>query len=357
MTLSISSQGIASGSFGSFTAVMVKTAGSNYFGATAIVKNDESGLFDFTTLMPSSGGAVGISGLLPAFSATPTFNIGTIGTAATAANQASQITQETAIATGVGTPADAAWTSGSGTEIAILKNIATNQMQASGGSVSLSGLLPAYSATPTFNIGTLGGGATAANQALSLTQETISASALGTPSDTAWVSGSGSIVSVLKKIATGGGSAVTISDGSDATLGSQADAAWSGSGSGTEMAVLKAIYAQVAGLPDSTPVAAIRSTALEASHVFKSSAGSLIDTYCLATVSGFYMLFDATSVPADGAVTPLGVIPVGAFEASSFDLQSNYPLSFTTGLVGVFSTTGPFTKTASAMAFMSARIQ
>jgi hypothetical protein len=357
MALTISSQGVATGSFGSFTAVMVKTAGGNYFGATAVIKNDESGIFDFTTLMPSSGGTVGLSGTLPAFTATPTVNIGTISTIATAANQASQLTQQTAVATGVGTPADTAWVSGSGTQIAILKNLSTTLMPSSGGSVALAGTLPAFAAIPTVNLGTIGGGATAVNQASQLTQETISAAALGTPADTAWVSGSGSVVAVLKKIATAGAGAVTIADGSDATLGSQADAAWSGSGSGSEMAVLKAIYAELAAMPDSIPVAAIRSTALEASHVFKASAGSLIDTYCLATVSGFYMLFDATSVPADGVVTPLGVIPVGAYEASSFDLQSNCPLTFTTGLIGVFSTTGPFIKSASAMAFMSARIQ
>jgi hypothetical protein len=44
--------------------------------------------------------------------------------ASTAANQTSQITQETAINTVLGTQADAAWVSGSGTAIAILKNIA-----------------------------------------------------------------------------------------------------------------------------------------------------------------------------------------------------------------------------------------
>lgn len=47
------------------------------------------------------------SGTLPAFAATPTFNLGTIGTAATAANQASQITQETATAAALGTTTDA----------------------------------------------------------------------------------------------------------------------------------------------------------------------------------------------------------------------------------------------------------
>jgi hypothetical protein len=48
----------------------------------------------------------------------------TVTGVATASNQTSQITQETAINTVLGTQADAAWVSGSGTAVAILKNIA-----------------------------------------------------------------------------------------------------------------------------------------------------------------------------------------------------------------------------------------
>ena len=106
----------------------------------------------------------------------------------------------------------------------------------------------------------------------------------------------------------------------------------------------------------STPVAVAQSMALESSHLFKTGAGKLLDTYCLATVAGYYMLFDATSAPADGAVTPLAVINVGAGETVSFSYPPFFPLSFATGLVGVFSTNGPFTKTASATAYMSGRV-
>ncbi len=61
-----------------------------------------------------------------AISGTVTANIGTVGTLSTAANQTSQITQETASATAAGTPADAAWVSGSGSLIAIAKTISAN---------------------------------------------------------------------------------------------------------------------------------------------------------------------------------------------------------------------------------------
>jgi hypothetical protein len=106
-----------------------------------------------------------------------------------------------------------------------------------------------------------------------------------------------------------------------------------------------------------TPVAAIRSVALESGHIFKSSAGSLLDAYCVTTsVGGFYMLFDQTTVPADGAVTPHVFVNVGAGASGSIAYPTYFPLSFTSGLVGVFSSTGPFTKTASATAFLSARV-
>lgn len=57
----------------------------------------------------------GISGTLPAFATTPTFNIGTIGSIATTANQASMIAA-------LGAPADAAWGgSGAGSLVALEK--------------------------------------------------------------------------------------------------------------------------------------------------------------------------------------------------------------------------------------------
>jgi hypothetical protein len=90
----------------------------------------------------------GITGTLPAFAATPTVNLGTIAGVATQTTLA-------AIQTALGTPFQA------------------------GGSIAntafgILGTLPAFAATPTVNLGTLGGAGTAANQA------TIIA-ALGTP--------------------------------------------------------------------------------------------------------------------------------------------------------------------------------
>ena len=49
--------------------------------------------------------------------------------------------------------------------------------------------------------------------------------AQGTTTDVAWVSGAGTVISLLKKIASAGGSAVSIADGSDVVEGALADAA------------------------------------------------------------------------------------------------------------------------------------
>lgn len=95
------------------------------------------------------------------------------------------------------------------------------------------------------------------------------------------------------------------------------------------------------------------STALEASRLIKSSNGNLYWlTVSVGAASGWLMLFDATSVPADGAVTPIWFAPVksdGTNGLQSIEMQS-IPMHFANGILAVFSTTGPFTKTASATA-------
>lgn len=83
---------------------------------------------------------------------------------------------------------------------------------------------------------------------------------LGTEADTAWTSGSGTAIAILKKIATNtaafsgavtisgplgtqsiaGSVATTIADGANVTQGSEADTAWSGTGNSTVVAALKA---------------------------------------------------------------------------------------------------------------------
>lgn len=96
------------------------------------------------------------------------------------------------------------------------------------------------------------------------------------------------------------------------------------------------------------------SVALEASHQIKGSNGNLYWlTITIGATSGWLLLFDATAAPADGAgVTPLYAVPVASDGTSGFasmEIQ-DLPMHFANGISAVFSTTGPFTKTASATA-------
>jgi len=99
-------------------------------------------------------------------------------------------------------------------------------------------------------------------------------------------------------------------------------------------------------------ISRVGSTAAEASHVLKSSAGSLYAlTVVTGATSGWLMLFDAVSAPADGAVTPFWAkyLPSDG-TAGDLSLEWSVPLAFATGITAVFSSTGPFTKTGSTTA-------
>jgi hypothetical protein len=107
-------------------------------------------------------------------------------------------------------------------------------------------------------------------------------------------------------------------------------------------------------------IAPVVSTALESCHVLKASPGNL---YTLAVTiqatSGVLQVFNATSAPSDGAVTPIWWIPVvsnGTFGGGSW--AWDFPLRGSTGLVACFSSaTTPFTKTASATAAITAGVE
>jgi hypothetical protein len=106
--------------------------------------------------------AFGISGTLPAFASTPTFNLGTLNGAATSANQATIISDLGIINATLGSPFQAGGSIGNS-------------------SFGISGTLPAFAATPTFNLGTLNGAATAANQSTIITDLGTINSTLGSP--------------------------------------------------------------------------------------------------------------------------------------------------------------------------------
>ncbi len=122
-------------------------------------------------------------------------------------------------------------------------------------------------------------------------------------------------------------------------------------GTGILGVAISPVSASAAGLTPSV------STAVESNRVLKASAGNLysLDVTAGAT-SGYVLIFNATSAPADGAVTPLYCWPLGANQSLSRSWNSP-PAVFSTGITAVFSTTGCFTKTASATAFISGASQ
>jgi hypothetical protein len=102
------------------------------------------------------------------------------------------------------------------------------------------------------------------------------------------------------------------------------------------------------------------STALESCRVLKASAGNLYSlAITIQATAGVIQVFDATSAPSDGSVTPLwaqAVISNGTFGGSSWNWT--IPLRFGTGITACFSSaTTPFTKTASATAMFTGAVQ
>lgn len=102
-------------------------------------------------------------------------------------------------------------------------------------------------------------------------------------------------------------------------------------------------------------------SALAANLVVKASGGNLYSfevaaDSTLSATAWWIMIYNATSAPGDGAVTPLKcyAMPLGA---TSFAAAFPTPLALSTGGVIGVSTTGCFTKTASTHAFISGDAQ
>lgn len=95
-----------------------------------------------------------------------------------------------------------------------------------------------------------------------------------------------------------------------------------------------------------------KATAAAAGSLVVSAAPCAVhDVNVVAGASaGFVMLFDLAAAPADGAVTPKRCWAIAANGSLQFVFER--PLQMAVGCVLVFSTTGPFTKTVSATAFL-----
>lgn len=118
-------------------------------------------------------------------------------------------------------------------------------------------------------------------------------------------------------------------------------------------------------IPSSSATAGIAPTvsgSLEASHVFKAAAGNLYSVYASNLTGGassYLMVFDATSAPADGAVTPKVCVPFGSLGSASASYVGMPPANFLTGITAVVSSaTTCFTKTTGVTtAFISGLVK
>lgn len=98
-----------------------------------------------------------------------------------------------------------------------------------------------------------------------------------------------------------------------------------------------------------TPVV---SASLEASHVLKATSGNLYSVYVSNLTggsSGFLEVFNATSAPTDGAVTPIDCAPFVSGVAQIYN-GNMPPSAYSTGIVAVISSsTTCFTKTTGTL--------
>jgi hypothetical protein len=98
-------------------------------------------------------------------------------------------------------------------------------------------------------------------------------------------------------------------------------------------------------------------SAVSAGQVLRAGTTNLAGLNVVSGASaGYVMLFDAAAVPADGAVVPLRCMPIAANTGLDLNFRGS-PLRFDAGAVIVFSTTGCFTKTGSATAFLAGDVQ
>lgn len=127
-------------------------------------------------------------------------------------------------------------------------------------------------------------------------------------------------------------------------------------GSGNQEPVVAVVPMPTAS--GSSAIAPWPTTAPAASWTLKNGGGNLYGLDVTSgTVAGYVMLFDTASVPADGAVTPVKCWPLAASSSLTQRWNGGPPLLFRNGIQVVFSSTGCFTKTGSATAFVSGEIQ
>lgn len=111
-------------------------------------------------------------------------------------------------------------------------------------------------------------------------------------------------------------------------------------------------------VPSAFPGTPVVSAAAEGSHILKASPGCLLAVYVTTGASaGFLLVFNSTTVPIDGVVTPIECISIPATTTIGLNYAPQPPAWYSSGIVAVFSTTGCFTKTISTTAFIHGLVQ
>lgn len=101
------------------------------------------------------------------------------------------------------------------------------------------------------------------------------------------------------------------------------------------------------GITTQSCTAACASTLISGAH-------ALYGLTVNATVTGWVLVYDAATCSANGTVTPKKAYAYTAANASLGVSWSDIPMINATGIALCFSTTGPYTATASTTAFLSA---
>jgi hypothetical protein len=96
----------------------------------------------------------------------------------------------------------------------------------------------------------------------------------------------------------------------------------------------------------SPPAVGAYSTVAEAFHILKALPGVLSAVSVNSSVTGWVLLIDSPTLPANGAVAPRRAWAITA--GVTLDKTFNPPLQISTGAVLAFSSTGPFLLTIGA---------
>ena len=108
----------------------------------------------------------------------------------------------------------------------------------------------------------------------------------------------------------------------------------------------------------SVGITGVVSSTAESSHVLKGASGNLYSIYLTTgATAGYLMVFNATSAPSNGAVTPDQCIEAPANSTVGISNGIGPPDVYSTGITAVFSSTGCFTQTLSATAMFRGRVE